>query len=68
LQLRNVSDPLDPLNRFITPFPCIDKCLRLCPVFAALVIVDLEIVALGIERRIYVAKIDTLTWNFIFIT
>jgi hypothetical protein len=54
LQLRDVGYPIDPFNRFVAPFPCIDKGLGLGAVFAALIIVYLEIVALGIERWIYV--------------
>ena len=47
-------------NRLVTPFPRIDEGLRLRAVLAALVVVDLEVVALGIERRIDVAQIDAL--------
>ena len=47
-----------PLDRFVAPFPGIDERLRLCPVFAALIIIDLEVIALRIERWVDVAEID----------
>jgi hypothetical protein len=58
LQLRNVSDPRDPVRCFVAPFPGIDKRLRLRPVFAALIVINLEVIALRIEWRVDVAEID----------
>jgi hypothetical protein len=58
VKLGEIGDPRQPVLRLIAPFPGIDKGLRLRPVLAALVVVNLEVVALGIERRINVAKIN----------
>ncbi len=54
----DVEDIVQPLDRLIAPVPRIDKGLRLRAVLAALVVVDLEVIALRIERRIDVAQID----------
>ena len=49
-------------HRFVAPFPGIDKRLRLRPVFAALIVINLEIIALRIERRVDVAEVDAFGW------
>ena len=53
-----IGDPRQPRVGLVAPFPGIDERLRLRAVFAALVVVDLEVVALRIERRVDVAQID----------
>ena len=42
----------------VVPFPGINKSLRLRAVFAADVVVNLIVIALGIKRRVNVAKIN----------
>ena len=66
LQALNVFDPVNARLRLVAPFPRIDKGLGLSAVFASLIVVNLEIVALGIKWRVNVAKINALTGNFAF--
>ncbi len=58
VQPLDVEDIIDPLVGLVFPRPGIDERLRLGAILAALVVVDLEIIALRVERRVDVAKID----------
>ena len=60
IQPVDIGQPRQPRVRLRSPFPGIDERLRLCAVLAALVVVDLEVVALGIERRVDIAQIDAV--------
>jgi hypothetical protein len=47
------------------PLPCVDKCLRLGAVFSADVVVDLVVIALGVEGRIDVAEVNGLVLDLL---
>ncbi len=55
-----IANPIQPRLRLIPLFPYIDKGLRLCAILGSLVVVNLEIIAFGIERRVDIAQIDRI--------
>ena len=63
VQSVDMQDIVQPLDRLVAPFPCIDKRLRLRAVLAALIIVNLEVIAFRIERRIDVTQIDAAAFE-----